>query len=532
MRVTNVVHQYPPDYYTGTEQYAHAVARRLSESGVEVDVYALDPDFRDYVPLWRDRHELVDGVAVTKRGFWAGIDADWEKLEHYNALMGEAFARHLDAVRPHVVHFYHLRLLGANLVDRALEAGAKVVISLMDFWWLCPRIIMMHRSGRSCGGPTMNDADCVACHSPQLGDADSVASHVAVEMEELCRVAPDAQGPSRGPLSPGFRARGRSDYLMSRLSKANAVVAPTRYIRDVYVRNGLQAQSVHQLPYGVDINFCRSGPKHGERPLTFGFFGTLCEHKGPHLIVEAMARVVGECRLKIWGRAADFPAYSRPLLELAARDARVAVAEGFPRDALAEILASIDVLVVPSMWHENSPFVVLEARAARIPVIASDFGGLSEVVSPEVDGCVFRAGDIGHLAACMQRFVDDPSLHDRLRATVRPPLELSEAITEFRDLYRRVVSSGECGVSGSRGRARSATVPLTGACVPAGLAGAVDECAKKLASAVNENRRLRASLQDSEDAVVDLSCQIDGLLAQLRRLRQDLGALGSQRSTS
>ena len=69
----------------------------------------------------------------------------------------------------------------------------------------------------------------------------------------------------------------------------------------------------------------------------------------------------------------------------------------YGHEELAEAISSIDVLVVPSVWYENTPFVVLEAFATGRPVIASDLGGLSELVKDGVNGRTFRAGDPGAL---------------------------------------------------------------------------------------------------------------------------------------
>ncbi|HIE69618.1 MAG TPA: glycosyltransferase, partial [Planctomycetes bacterium] len=94
---------------------------------------------------------------------------------------------------------------------------------------------------------------------------------------------------------------------------------------------------------------------------------------------------------------------------------RITVDGPFDREELAQALAQIDVLVVPSTWHENAPFVVLEARAAGLPVIASRFGGLIEVVDDGIDGELFTPGNAADLAKRLQRLVDEPERLARYR---------------------------------------------------------------------------------------------------------------------
>jgi glycosyltransferase involved in cell wall biosynthesis len=123
------------------------------------------------------------------------------------------------------------------------------------------------------------------------------------------------------------------------------------------------------------------------------------------------------------------------LLAAAAQDPRITVLPPFDRRDLPQVLGAIDVLVVPSTWHENAPFVALEAHAAGLPVLASRFGGLAEVVRDEVDGELFPAGDIDDLARRLQRLLDEPDRLQRYRAAVQPPKTLAKAVDEFLAIY-------------------------------------------------------------------------------------------------
>ena len=65
----------------------------------------------------------------------------------------------------------------------------------------------------------------------------------------------------------------------------------------------------------------------------------------------------------------------------------------FKHSRIAEIFSEIDVLVVPSVWYENSPLVIQEAFLAGTPVIASDIGGIPELVKDKENGLLFKAND-------------------------------------------------------------------------------------------------------------------------------------------
>jgi glycosyltransferase involved in cell wall biosynthesis len=131
------------------------------------------------------------------------------------------------------------------------------------------------------------------------------------------------------------------------------------------------------------------------------FAGALIPTKGPHLLLEAFARLpAGAATLALAGPRVPLdldPDYTGRL------QARVAGLPGarllppFPPGGAQAFLAQGDVLVVPSLWEENSPLVVREARAAGLRVVASRRGGIPEIApaarffDPEVPGSLAAA---------------------------------------------------------------------------------------------------------------------------------------------
>ena len=77
---------------------------------------------------------------------------------------------------------------------------------------------------------------------------------------------------------------------------------------------------------------------------------------------------------------------------------------------ISTVLSNIDVLVVPSIWYENSPLVIHEAFLAGIPVIASNLGGMAELITHRKNGLLFEPGNIDDLIDKMNIFIRNPSL--------------------------------------------------------------------------------------------------------------------------
>ena len=74
------------------------------------------------------------------------------------------------------------------------------------------------------------------------------------------------------------------------------------------------------------------------------------------------------------------------------------------------------MIVVPSIWVENSPLVIHEAQQAGVPVITADIGGMKEYVHHEINGLLFAFRDSESLAFQMQRLLDKPDLFQKLKS--------------------------------------------------------------------------------------------------------------------
>jgi glycosyltransferase involved in cell wall biosynthesis len=193
------------------------------------------------------------------------------------------------------------------------------------------------------------------------------------------------------------------------------------------------------VPYGVEplpgVN--RNVPVHGEGTVTFGFLGSVNPQKGLEVLISAFRESRSKSlRLVVRGNMQHFPSYAKRVRAFADVDPRINFMGPFAHDELAQVLSSIDVLVVPSVWYENTPFVVLEAFSVGRAVIASDLGGLSELVEDGVNGRTFKAGDPGALLEVLQEFAEDSGLLGRLVQGVGRVRTLEDNADDFLKLWR------------------------------------------------------------------------------------------------
>lgn len=420
MRLLFVIHQFFPDCHSGTEQYCLAVAREARRRGDDVTVLSLNPRHEDEMPPVRLFEAPYDNFRVLRLNHWRRMNPNAVLRDYENRHLDGWFQAVLDDVEPDAVHFFHLRQLGSNLIRVAQRNAVRTVVNLMDFWYLCPRFTLLRSDGGLCEGPPDGGNGCIECEHPELAGVEPATDSAADDPPSRLRALLDRQRIQR-----------------ENLAAADAVIAPSRFLARMFEKNGLPADRMTVVPYGLEPD--RIVPIAAERPRTplrVGFCGVLSPWKAPHLLVDAVRSSDAAVDVTIHGRTEEplFQDYIDPIVQRAENDERITFPGPYAAAEAARVFAAMDVLVVPSLWYENTPFVVLEAFAASVPVIASDLGGLSEIIVEGENGFLFPAGDTEALRAILERLAAGPEWFANLR--MRPPSSIADNYDVFTATYR------------------------------------------------------------------------------------------------
>lgn len=180
-------------------------------------------------------------------------------------------------------------------------------------------------------------------------------------------------------------------------------------------------------------------------PPTVAFAGRLVPKKGVDVLLEAMARVVAEiprARLLLAGDGPERRAVEAAV-EALGLAANVTVLGHRSRGELEVVLAGAWVLAVPSRWEEPFGNSAAEAMMRGTAVVASDLGGLRELVRHGATGFLVRPCDPGALARALLRVLHDAALAESLgaRGRERALVDLSEdrMLDRFLSLYDRLL---------------------------------------------------------------------------------------------
>ena len=446
MKVLLTVHQFFPNYFSGTEVLTYSVGKELLRRGHEVAVLTGFPAQRQLDDAERFDEYDLEGMQVFRfhHAFVPmGEQNVLTELEYDNHLAAQYFAEIIGKFKPDVIHFFHLSRLGGALIDVAVGAGVPAYYTPTDFWSVCPTSQLLLHGGKVCPGPSRYAGNCVK-HVGELTRGKRVR-HVTrlvpdAVADVIVKLTADNVLPPY-PLSHEITAMSRrKDFLVSRVNWLHGVVSPTKLMTGVLLHNGVDERLIINSRYGIDIAGYGIAPpevKAGEE-LVVGFIGTLAPHKGCHVLIEAFKRLpTAAARLKVYGNPADFPDYYASLQKRADGAQNIDFCGTFPNGEIGAVLAGVHVLVVPSLWYENAPLVVYSALAAKRPVIVSDFPGLSETIKQDWNGMVFAPGDVAALQGCIQRLVTDAALLPQLSANCQPPKSSVQYVDELLELYAK-----------------------------------------------------------------------------------------------
>jgi len=434
------------------EVYSAALARALVAAGQVCEVFAPRPDGTR--PALSQTRELRGGHGIT----WLALDPRQEEEQQRRAPRGaaSAFARFLEREQPDLVHFQHWLHLGPELVDVARERGLPTLFTAHDHYAVSDEYTLL--------APDLTPFDATdfeamaRCRLARGAMDNALPAHdgslvpgaPAGELAE--RVHAILHGEVEDPAALAGLARAlrrKSHPRLQTLARVDHVESPTRYLAQVLERAGLEREvTVRALGIEREALARVEPPRSGGGPLRVLYLGGYYEHKGVHVLLDACAGLEQRVQLVLRG-CAGTSAYLAGLRERAAVSG-ADLGGPFERAELPRLLEASDLVVVPSLWSENAPFVIREAFAAGRPVIASDTPALRESVRQGVDGLLVAAGDVRALGSALAECAGDGERLATLVAGVRPPRSICEDAAELIEIYSRL--AGEACTARARRR--------------------------------------------------------------------------------
>jgi glycosyltransferase involved in cell wall biosynthesis len=411
LRVAYIVHQYFPEHVGGTEVYTHGLARRAHEEGHDVIVLTGEecpsPHLDDFVPhQW-----MYEDVPVVAFPYNLSVAPDVARYEYDNPFIAAQVRERLSAWAPDVVHVTQpMKVTGAS-VRACQSSGVRTVVTLSDFWFLCPRHTLLTWDERLCAGPSLQE--CVRCEMDLHG--------------------------IKGRRKDRKAIQDRWSYLRDTLVASDRIVALSPFLARTFAANGIDSERLEVVRHGIEPSGLRP-PEPSSGPTRLVFVGSVVATKGIHIVIAAIRSLPSlDVRFTVHGPVRETDPYVRELISAAAGDERIVFAGAFSPAEVGDVLARADFLVLPSLCYDNEPLAVKQARHVGIPVIVSRVGSLIDMVEHDVDGWTVAANGEAAWREAITRAVED---HKRGRRWVsRPQPSMDDHYATIESIYHELVTA-------------------------------------------------------------------------------------------
>lgn len=389
MRILLLTEFFPP-IIGGVERHVANLGRGLVERGHEVTVATV---IHEGLP----EHESLDGLEVVRlRATSASFSAAYtdQGKRYLPPVPDPGIVRGLrtltQQLKPDIVHAHNWMVHSFLPIKQA--GRGRLVLTLHDYALVCAKKTLVLNDDVLCSGPS--PLKCLRCAAGHYGTAKGMAIAVAnAGMGVLERRLVDLFVPVSRSVADGVGLPGSG--------------LPFEVIPN-FVPDDVAATAAHGHPALAGLP---------DRYLLF--VGALGRHKGVEVLLEAYRRLRDPLPLVMLGMPwPDMPREFPP---------GVTVVQNVPHAAVMEAMTRSVELIVPSICRDACPTIAMEGMASGKPVIASDIGGLSDIVANGETGLLVAAGDAGELARAIERLAADEPERARMGAAGRERVALFSA---------------------------------------------------------------------------------------------------------
>jgi glycosyltransferase involved in cell wall biosynthesis len=448
LRVLHAIHDFLPRHQAGSEIYVADLAAALQRRGHHVTVLtaAFDPSRPHGEVRWHQYQGLPVAEIVNN---WAFPDAPtaWMAPEFQHT-----FEWLLEATDPDILHVHSLLNLSLDLPAIARRRGVPVVATLHDYTLVCPSGGQRIHKAENHICHTIDPERCARCftESPFFGQlaygrvlrAPGGATTFGFARHLVKAVPRLGTGLAHVAAAASSSAKVSSATITARLDRArqafelfDLVVAPSPSLAAEFRALGFPSERIRVMDYGFSPLASVSTTRRSSEPLRVGFLGSIVWHKGVHVLVEAVRRVPkGHVEAIVFGDLGIAPEYVAELRR---------AADGWPirfegrieHNAVADALARMDVLVVPSIWLENSPLVIHEAFMAGVPVVGARIGGIADLIDHNVNGVLYPPDSAQALATVLSELAADRERLEAMAARAPAVITMAAHAAEWEGIY-------------------------------------------------------------------------------------------------
>ena len=396
MRILFINVLYSPFIVGGAEVTLKNLVEGISDLGHEVKVLSFwDKD---------DKEEVMDGIPVhrtkipnlylpygktTQSSLKRRL---WHILDIYNPMTKKIALKHIKDFKPDIISIHNTQGWSSSIWDAVSESNVPAIQILHDLYLLCPT--NMFQNNKVCRKQCLT---CKIMRFPYKKKSNNIKAVVGV-----------------------------SNFILNKLTSHG-------YFENVPIKKVIYNS---RKPNNFIIENKRSTDF---RYINFGFIGNLAPNKGIEVLLRSYHKIKKpNYRLFVAGTGKrDYEEFLRSKYK---DDSIIFMGRVEPK----EFFEKVDVTIVPSIWYENFPGVILESFAYGVPVIGSNIGGIPEMIMEGINGMLFDPYKEGDLEEKLSKFESEilywKSMAETIKKSAQKFLDYGGWLKKWEELYRLLTS--------------------------------------------------------------------------------------------
>ncbi|MCH8875140.1 glycosyltransferase, partial [candidate division KSB1 bacterium] len=417
-KILQIVHDFPPSSFSGTELYTLNLSKELQKLGHDV-VILYPVVFKDR-ELYSFENTVYEGLKIVQFNVYHPVEQ--VRSDFFNPQYDRFFEQYLNSHDFDLVHFQHVYGLSASWISVAKNFGLPVFLKIDDMFFFCRQIHLLQNNETHCSGPESIDK-CFEC---------VFASKKASPPQEIAEA---------------YRYLAfRRAYLQEIFRNIDFVHSPSHYLKNACIENDFENDEFKVIPTGIKP-FGVLKKKIKEDGVTrIAFLGNIDARKGILDFLTAIEIYQKECveeksktdlEFVIYGHHSNNDLYHEMLARIKNLK-NVEYKGGFSPQDRPRVFSEIDLLVMSSIG-ENYPFVLREALAANVPVVATEIAGVPEIIEDGKNGFLYPPGDVEALAAIFLEVSKDSQIVEQLETGAQIIKKIDQEAAELEKEFRRFI---------------------------------------------------------------------------------------------
>jgi glycosyltransferase involved in cell wall biosynthesis len=399
MKICIVSNLYPPYIIGGAEITVANLSEKLVERGHEVVVISTSSEKKESIQTLKGikiyrinprnvytLYDHQDKSALTK--------ALWHTIDLWNPYSYKKISNILEAETPDVVHVHNYKGFSMSIFDSVKHSGIPLVFTAHDCSLICPRANLLHGNGE-------------VCQDPKL-----FCNFYSAMQRRLIK------------------------------DKVDWFTAPSQFIiKKLKTHQFFQNVKTSKIPLGIELIDEKLVKDY--ETINIAYMGGLNRIKGVQVLINAFQKIKNNhILLHIYGKGIDEEEFK----EMAFSDPRIIFHGYLERDKLMDFYRETNVTVLPSICYDNSPMMIYESLTNSTPVIASEIGGIPELIEDNYNGYLFKPGDEHELQSILEDLIKNPETlkvleNGAFRSAAKYSME--QYVSSFEEIYQSLSKDHE-----------------------------------------------------------------------------------------